>query len=376
MSPTTIDTSQVRRLSVMRADRPVILSLYLDLDPAEFATPPARSSAIRSLIDEAGKQIEGADLEKDDVKALRAALGRAETFFDDELPTDGVRGVAVFASDPLDLFESITLPQSLPTRIAIDKSPLVAPLAITAHEGSWGVLLVNREVGRLLRGDGSLLREVDDVRSGVHGQHQQGGWSQARYGRSIENEVEEHLRAVAELVVRELEREPLDHLLVGCPEELAAPFRSHLPDDVADRLAGDIEIDVATASPDEVLAAMRPALEAEEDRREREAFDRLGAPLTASGTTEVLRALNERRVETVLIDERRSEPGTACPTCGWLGTAGADACPADGSPVDGVEDLKERVVELALAQDAQVLPVRLRRDELRSAGGIAALLRF
>ena len=58
------------------------------------------------------------------------------------------------------------------------------------------------------------------------------------------------------------------------------------------------------------------------------------------------------------------------------GTARADTCPADGSPVDGVEDLKERVVELALAQDAQVLPVRRRPDELRSAGGIAALLRF
>ena len=284
--------------------------------------------------------------------------------------------MAVFASDPLDLFETITLPRSLPTRITIGKSPLVAPLAITAHEGSWGVVLVNREVGRMLRGDASLLREVDDARSGVHGQHQQGGWSQARYERSVENEVEEHLRAVAELVVRELEREPLDHLLVGCPEELSTAFRSHLRDDVADRLAGDIEVDVATASPDEVLAAMGPALEAEEDRREREAFERLGGPLTAGGTTDVLRALNERRVETVLIDEARSEPGTACPTCGWLGTDGTDTCPADGSSVDRVEDLKEPAVELALAQDAQVLPVRLRPDELRSAGGIAALLRF
>ena len=151
MSSTTIETGLVRRLSEMSAERPVVLSLYLDLDPTEFATHPARSTAVRSLLDEARKEIESAELEQDDVKALRAALERAESFLDGELPTDGVHSVAVFACEPLELFESIALPRRLPTRIAISKTPLVGPLAVTAHEGSWGVVLVNREVGRCSR---------------------------------------------------------------------------------------------------------------------------------------------------------------------------------------------------------------------------------
>ena len=376
MNSTTIETGLVRRLSEMHADRPVVLSLYLDLDPAEFATAPARSSAVRSLLDEAGKQIEGARLEQDDVKALRGSLARAQTFFEERLPTEGVHSVAVFASEPLDVFETVALPQSLPTRISIGRSALLAPLAITAHQGTWAVVLVSRDIGRLMRGDAALLREVGDIRSGVHGQHQQGGWSQARYERSVENEADEHLRAVAERVVQEFDREPFDHLLVGGPHELLGDFRARLRPDVADRSAGEVDVDVATTSADEVLEAMAPALEAQQERREREAFERLGAPLTAGGTPDVLQALNERRVETLLIDESRREPGTVCPACGWLGTAGTEACPADGTPPEPVEDLKEPAVELALGQDAHVVPVRARPDELRSAGGIAALLRF
>ncbi len=354
----------------------MVLSLYLDLDPSGFATPPARSSAVRSLIDEAGKQIEGAGLGKDEVKALRSSLERAESFLEADLPTEGVHSVAVFAAEPLDLFETLGLPQSLPTRIAIGRSPLVGPLAVAVNEESCGVVLVNREVGRLLRGDGSVLREVADVRNEVHGQHQQGGWSQPRYERTIENEVEEHLRGVAGMVSREFDRQPFRQLFVGGPQELRAGFRSELRADLAERLAGDLGVDVSSASPDDVLAAMQPALEAQRHRREQEVFERLGAPLTASGTSEVLKALNERRVETLLIDEVRSEPGTVCTTCGWVAPAGSGACPADGSPLEQVEDLKEPAVELALQQEARVMPVRVRADELRAAGGIAALLRF
>ncbi|HEV2724342.1 MAG TPA: Vms1/Ankzf1 family peptidyl-tRNA hydrolase [Thermoleophilaceae bacterium] len=376
MNPAAIESGRVRRLSERRADRRVVLSLYLDLDPSEFATPPARSSAVRSLIDEAGKQIEGADLGKDEVKALRSSLERAKSFLEADLPTEGVHSVAVFAAEPLDLFETLALAQSLPTRIAIGRAPLVGPLVVAGSAESYGVVLVNREMGRLLRGDGSVLREVADVRTDVHGQHQQGGWSQPRYQRTIENEVQDHLREVAGMVSREFDRQPFQRLVIGGPEEVLAGLRSELRTDLAERLAGYLDVDVSDASPDDVLAAMRPALEAQQHRREEEVLERLGAPLTASGTAAVLKALNERRVETLLIDEARREPAAVCTTCGSLAPAGIATCPADGSPLEQVEDLKEPALELALRQEARVMPVRVRPDELRAAGGIAALLRF
>jgi hypothetical protein len=44
------DRDQLRHLAELRLDRPVVLSLYLHLDPSEFARPPARKTAVRSLL--------------------------------------------------------------------------------------------------------------------------------------------------------------------------------------------------------------------------------------------------------------------------------------------------------------------------------------
>ena len=52
---------QLRQLAELRLDRPVVLSLYLNLDPSEFATPPARKTAIRSLVDEAERRLRDHD---------------------------------------------------------------------------------------------------------------------------------------------------------------------------------------------------------------------------------------------------------------------------------------------------------------------------
>jgi peptide chain release factor subunit 1 len=274
------------------------------------------------------------------------------------------------------LFETLPLPLALPNRIAIAHTPLIGPLAEPAARERWCVVLVNRDVGRLLAGDRFKLEEVADMKGDTHGQHDQGGWSQARYQRAVEQEVEDHFRVVAERVTREYDREPFHHLLIGCPHELLGDFRSELRTDVADRFAGELDVDVATSSPHDVLQAMGPLLEKHDERSERDAFERLGGPLTANGTEDVLQALNERRVETLMIDDTRSERGRVCPACGWVGTPDADTCPADGTPTDEVDDLREPAIELALQQDASVLPVRRRTDQLRAAGGMAALLRF
>jgi peptide chain release factor subunit 1 len=376
MASTATEPDRVRRLSELRADRPVVLSLYLDLDHEQFATPPARESAVRSLVDEAGKRIDSPDVDREDRKVLRAGLDRAAAFLENDLPTEGVRSVAAFACEPIGLFETLPLPLALPSRIAISHAPLIGPLAEPAARDRWCVVLVNRDLGRVFAGDRFKLTEVADLKGNTHGQHDQGGWSQARYQRAVEKEVEDHFRSLAEVVTREYDRQHFHHLLIGCPHELLEDFRSDLRTDVADRFAGELDVDVAISSAHDVLEAMAPVLEEHDERLERDAFERLGAPLTANGTKDVLQALNERRVETLMIDDTRSEPGRVCPTCGWVGTPDADACPADGTPTDEVDDLRETAIQLALQQDASVLPIRRRTDQLRAAGGIAALLRF
>ena len=132
------------------------------------------------------------------------------------------------------------------------------------------------------------------------------------------------------------------------------------------------------STPEQVHQAVQPRFDELEDERESEALERLGEPERAAiGLEDVLRALNERRVETLVADERFAAEGTCCPTCGWLGPAGETACPVDGSELEQVDDLTEAAIELTIQQDADILAVRNRREELQDrAGGIAALLRF
>jgi len=379
MQVMALDRDEVRRLAEVRLDRPVVLSLFLDLDPSEFATPPARSTAVRSLLDEAERRIrELEDLPHDDRMALRASLARAGELLQGDLPSEGAQAVAIFAAEQAGLFEAIKLPRPLPSRVAIRRSPLIAPLAWLARRERWCVALVNRRDARIFRGSPDGLREIEQIHDLVFGQHDQGGWSQARYQRGIEKEKDDHLKHTGEALMKHFKRRPFERLIVGGPREVVADFESKLHGYLTERLAGRIDVDVEHSTPEQVLDAVQPLFDELEEEREGEALERIGETGRAAvGLDEVLRALNERRVETLVADERFAAAGTCCPVCGWLGPAGERACPADGTELEALDDLTEHAIELTIQQSAEILAVGGRRDELvKRAGGVAALLRF
>jgi peptide chain release factor subunit 1 len=379
MQVTAPDRDDLRRLAGVRLDRPIVLSLYLDLDPAQFATPPARATAVRSLLDEAERRLrEGDGLAHEDRADLQASLERAAQLLERDLPTEGAHAVAVFSSNASGLFEVLALPRPVPSRVAIGRSPLVGPLARLERHERWCVALVSRRDARIFRGSPESLREIEQIHDVVFGQHDQGGWSQARYQRGIEKEKDDHLKHTAEALMKHFKRRPFQRLILGGPREVVSDFESKLHGYLSERLAGRIEVDVDTATPDKVLEKTQPLFEAFEEEREAAALDRLGEGSRAAlGIEEVLRALNERRVECLLVDERFFAPGAACPECGWLGPDGERTCPVDGTELERLDDITEAAIELTLQQSAEILAVRRRREELQKrAGGMAALLRF
>jgi peptide chain release factor subunit 1 len=370
------DRDQLRHLAGLRLDRPVVLSLYLNLDPSEFATPPARKTAVRSLVDEAERRLrERNGLSHEDQVALQASLERATSFLENDLPTDGAHGIAVFTSEPAALFEALKLPRSVPSQVAIGHTPLVGPLARLERRERWCVALVNRRDARIFRGSPESLREIEQIHDEVFGQHDQGGWSQSRYQRGIEKEKDDHLKNTGDALMRHFKQQPFQRLIVGGPREVAADFESKLHQYLQERLAGRIEVDVERSSADQVLEAARPLIEEMERSREQSALERLGERGVA-GVENVLPPLHERRVECLLLDEQfGGVPGVQCLECGWLGLEG-DRCPADGSEVVKLDDLTEAMIELSVQQSAELLPVRHERGALERHGGAAALLRF
>ncbi len=369
------DRDQLRGLAELRLDRPVVLSLYLNLDPSQFATPPARKTSVRSLIDKAERRVrERNGLSHDNKMALQASLERATAFLENDLPSDGAHALALFASEQNGLFEALKLPRSVPNRVAIGHSPLVGPLARLEQRERWCLALVNRRDARIFRGSPDGLREIQQIHDDVSGQHDQGGWSQARYQRGIEKEKDDHLKDTGDALMRHFKRQPFERLIVGGPREVVTDFEQKLHHYLRDRLAGRIEVDVRS-SPDQVLDAARPLIERLEHERERKALEKLGER-GAAGLENVLPPLNERRIELLILDEQfGGVTGVQCLECGWLGLEG-DRCPADGSEIAELEDLTEAMIELSVQQSADLLAVHHERGALEAHGGAAALLRF
>lgn len=379
-----LSDQRLRELTRIHPDGARVLSVFLNLDPGEFAAPPARATEIASVMDDATRRIRDDDrLTHDERKALEQDVERTREFLEGFSPK-GAHGLAVFACGPADLFEAIRLARPIDTRAVIDGSPQVEPLVeMLGSGGNWMVALVNRQVGRMLRGDRDHLDELRPIEDEVHGQHSQGGWSQARYQRSVDEDVQDHLKNVADALFVRFKRNAFDHLLVGGPVEVLTDFEDRLHPYVRERLAGRIDIDVENSSADDVAVAARPKIEEHVRATERETLDRLQEGVSkgtrgAAGLEDVLTALNERRVETLLVNQGFDAAGCTCPQCGSVYSVDGGACPADGAELDCRDDILENAVRLALEQSARVLFVgdEGHRSALEEHGGVAAVLRF
>ena len=162
-------------------------------------------------------------------RRFRPRSSARAAFLENDLPSDGAHGLAVFASERNGLFEALKLPRSVPNRVAIGHTPLVGPLARLARRERWCVALVNRRDARIFRGSPDDLREVEQIHDDVLGQHDQGGWSQARYQRGIEKEKDDHLKDTGDALMRHFKRQPFERLIVGGPREVVDRLRVEAP---------------------------------------------------------------------------------------------------------------------------------------------------
>lgn len=375
-----VDHARLRRLAALRAPAGKVLSVYLDLDPATFATHNARAAQITSLLDDADRRTRSDGLDRETHRALCDDVGRVRAFLQGEaFSAKGAHALAIFACGAAELFEVLRLPVAVAPAVVINDAPWLDPLIGQRRRRRCLALVSRRALRVLLDDEHGELREVADLVDDVHGQHDQGGWSQARYQRSIEEEVREHLERVASTLFALHRRRPFDVLAVGATAELWPALEHVLHPYLRERTLGRFDVDVEHAGRDEALAAARPLLE-DAERRE---LDRLLARLQAglasgeravAGLDAVLAALTERRVETLLYAVGFAAPAYACPSAGWLGTD-PQACPAGADAAQPQDDILHEAIAATLLQAGEVVALR-DRPELGPHGGIAALLRF
>src|SRR4051795_8226575 len=344
-----ITQARLRALAAVHPEEGRVLSVFLNLDPAQFATPAARSSAITSVMTDAAHKVEESEgLTHDERLALRDDVERVrEILAGADVAANGTRAVAVYACGPENLLEIVRLRRPIGSKVVLERPPCVEPLVIQGTDETWMVVLANRRCARIFVGPGEDLEETDRIVDDVHQQHDQGGWSQLNYQRSVEKEVHDHLARAAEVAFGLYKSRGVERVLIGAPEELKADLKARLHPYIKERIAGKLQTDVENASLDDVRAAAREAIAEHVRRCEREALDRLVESVGrggrgAAGLADVLDALNQARVETLLIAESFRGPGRVDEEAGLLLPPEADA----GHPVaDIVEPAIEKAIE-------------------------------
>jgi hypothetical protein len=291
-------------------------------------------------------------------------------------------GVVIYAEVGGEWFEALQTRAPLQNRLIVAPVPVVGPLAqVLEGYRHYGVVLIDREHVRLLSiYQGTLLDELERRGDPLPPPHdvQAGGYAQSRYQRRKLEETKHFFKDFAGEVQDFVSRyRPDDLVLLGTEENLSA-FAEHLPDSILQRVVytGPMWVD---ENPSEVMKQLEPLLQAELERAQHEVVEQVRDRvvhdyLATAGFQGTLSALQEGRVDTLVLARDHRRDGVRCAQCGFVFAREMETCPYDGSTALTGVDVVEEMVRMAEGQGVTVAFAD--PGEVADLKGAGALLRY
>lgn len=390
----SLDDTTIRDL-IDFSDEHGVLSFYAGHTPAQAADPqPTAPIEIRNQIKALKADLAERDAET--AKAVEARLDGLGPEIDALVdPKAHGRGRALFVGVDSGRVQRVALQIPFKERVIHHSSAFVRPLVAAHDEGrAAGIVVVSRHGARTLRwavGEVTELETYEFTPSGdlarqksgptpAQPQHPGHGTShKERFEERIDEQRHRFLRQVAEEVSQRVKEHGWDRLILSAPPKM----RDEMADLIDEEGVRLLQAEQAweEAAPHEMADQAWPLLRSVHLDREREltefAVERaLGGNAGAVGLRNVCQALNEGRVSRLLyradleLSGVVSQEGTLHPRV--EGPAAEADLEFQREPL-----FVERMVERAVATDAQVTPVDPEvADGLEEHEGVAALLRW
>ncbi len=361
--------NELQKLLGFKAQHPVV-SVYLNTDPATGNADTYRLK-LRTMLKDAQPP-------EDDSRAI-------QRYFQQEYDWGG-RSVAVFSCAAEGFFRAYPIAVPLRSRLRISPDrPHVKPLLrLLDTYGHYGVALIDQQGARLFAFHLGELQAQEDVHGESVQRIKQGG-SQAGGQRGGEGSaaiskeaVERNMKTAAKAAARFFKQHDVRRVLIGGTEENSAHFRNHLPKHWQSLVMGTFPISMAAAYSEVLEKALEIGEHAERQRQARLVENIITGALKgqngALGLDDTLQALQEGRVQTLLIQEGLRTPGKRCPECNYLTTGDLEACPYCNHSFEAVPDVIEIASQRVLRAHGEVEFVI--DQTLESHGGLGALLRY
>jgi peptide chain release factor subunit 1 len=377
-----ITWDRLKELAAFRAQSGLAISLFLGFEPEMAGTTLGAATKINSLLDEAHKSTFGSrgELTHDQKRGLQSDFERIRKYFTNDLDRAGVQGLAIFAAGLDSFWSASALSERVPDRVFVGPDFHLKPLVPLLGRGEGAIVaVIDRERGLLFRLTSGRLEPLADLTEEQPARHDQGGWSQSRFQRHIDELAKDHLRTVAEDLDDHVRRGLARHLVVVGPDEARAAFADLLAAETRKCVVGWTAGE-GYATPTELLELSLPFLERARLAEETEALERWQEEAgrsgrAASGWDETLEAASDGRVELLLFQEGVDRLAYECPSCGRAQTKNG-ACPLDATRMEPREDGVDVALHRTLAHGGSVRALARDRPELGPVEGIAALLRY
>lgn len=378
--PPTADVLRetMRRLAEVESLELPILSIYLDVRPEADGQAPRRRAAFTVLRDRL-TEIEDAYWPRgDDYASFALDRERIVAFTEDELDP-AVEGLAIFACSGLDVWEVVTA--GVPFRLSVGVGPRAElfQLARLVDEHETVVIgHIDAGGARLWVTRYGQREETDAPAAGLEGsgRARKGGWSQARFQRRADNQVDALVAEMATAIEQLVEREDARRLVLVGEETVVARLEAAITPPVRQRV-GEVGR-AGRATEDAVDELVRPVVERLETEEGMTLADEVlglarAGGLGVAGPGRTRRYLELGAVDTLVLLGLPGNPPEASAEVDARDLP--DQLPESGDRRQLNLDLRNELVRLAALTSADVQVVE-EHEGLAQAGGAAALLRY
>lgn len=376
-----ITRETTRELAAFESPENCAITFYFQPATPQNKSHREESILVKDLVRESLREAEKAGGKNECARSdLRRILEVAES-----LHGNGRKAKAIFADHAGGVWKEFDLPPWLPgTQLIVNRRFHLKPLAaVLEHVPTVCACLIDRTKARLFRYQDENIEEVGDYFNDLPRRGRSDGWGGYDGGhaeRNVANDAKQHYKFVADTMLELYERGFFEMLLIGCRDDQWPDIDSVLHPYLRSNLLGRFRIDPATASLVQVKVNVERILDEHLVTRKQDlVHEVLGEAHRnargAIGLRRVLRSLEVREAQTLLLGEHFKARGYDCRNCGHIDMHVVDNCAMCGQPVREMADIGDAILGHALRNGIEVMYVS-GDAELEKAGHIAALLRF
>lgn len=289
-------------------------------------------------------------------------------------------GVCIFACAVLDFIRGYPLSMPVANEIRVGASPYIRPLAELQDEyQTFALVACDNTATRIYLVTNQDVELEDKIKGGVKNHVRKGGWSQKRYSRRRDNQLQRYAGEVADALRQLVEDHAVQRIVLAGSEETMLEIEAELPKELAEKLIGKEAFDL-NRSQDELIDEAYEMYFAEEIEFEKRLWDRIKNEyqrhgLAVAGPSDVLKAFGEGKVETAIVTLNAKLRGTRCRDCEHVVHGRPQNCQKCGSKSVFEVDLVD-----VFASQAELTSARLEFSDpisgLTKVGDVAALLRY